>query len=328
MRPDSASFSRRQTGQGVADPRGPKRGFPRSLASRQATLFAVGAAACWGFGVVVAKASLDDGMPAAGLAVVQLAASVTALHVCGVAAGSRPERRQPPARAFWSGVLEYGASGTLFAFGVARTTAGNAALIGSAEPALIVLAAVLILKEKAGRSVIASVGLATVGLVMLIGPEIARTGAPRSGDLLVLASAVTGALYAVASRRLVATMNPLRLAAWQQTAGLAALFPLAAAVLWFDGGFGAWSPFAVTLAVLSGLLQHTAAVWLHLHALRRMSAARFSLYLGLVPVFALGASSAVLGESITAPQLAGGGLVVAAAAFASRLAAHQERDEP
>ncbi len=62
------------------------------------------------------------------------------------------------------------------------------------------------------------------------------------------------------------------------------------------------------------------AVWLHLHALKRMPAGAFSLFLALVPVFALTAAHLALGEAITPPPLAGGALILAAAIAAGRRA--------
>lgn len=109
-----------------------------------------------------------------------------------------------------------------------------------------------------------------------------------------------------------------RLAFVQQAAGLVVLAPVPAMTLAFTGGFGTLTLTTFALAVLGGLLQNTAAVWLHLEALKWMPAASFALYLGLVPVFALGAARVVLGEPITAPQLVGGALVVAAALIAAK----------
>lgn len=172
-----------------------------------AVLFALGSAACWGFGLVAAKASLDAGLAPTLLALVQLAVSVAALGIArpvvARASGGQSERTPIPLAAPLSGILEYAVTGLIFAFGIALTTAGNAALIGAAEPAVIVVLAILLLGETAGRRVVVLLTLVTVGLALLIGPDIARTGAPNAGDMLVLGSVVTGALYAILSRRLV-----------------------------------------------------------------------------------------------------------------------------
>lgn len=123
-----------------------------------AILFALGSAACWGFGLVAAKASLDAGLPPTLLALVQLAVSVAALGIArpvvARASGGQSARTPIPLAAPLSGILEYAATGLIFAFGIALTTAGNAALIGAAEPAVIVVLAILLLGETAGRLVL------------------------------------------------------------------------------------------------------------------------------------------------------------------------------
>ncbi len=290
-----------------------------------AALCALASAACWGIGIVTAKAALDGGVPPLALAAVQLGSSVAVLSAVALIAARRIVW-PGPARAgsvALSGVLEYGATYALAALGLALTTAGNAAIIGAAEPALIVVAAALILGERAGGRLLALLALVTAGLVLVVLPDLAGAGAPGGGDLLVLASAATGAVYAVLSRRLVASIEPLPLSLVQQAAGLAAVLTalgLAALAGWAPLGSAALvaTPTAVALAVLSGLLQHGAAVWLHLHALKRMPAGAFALFLALVPVFALAAAHVALGEAVTPVQLAGGALILAAAIAAGR----------
>jgi drug/metabolite transporter (DMT)-like permease len=220
--------------------------------------------------------------------------------------------------AVFSGVLEYGATYALAAFGLALTTAGNASLIGAAEPALIVLAAALILRERAGKRLLALLALVTVGLVLVVLPDLASAGLPRFGDLLVLGSAMTGAIYAVLSRRFVHSIAPLPLSLLQQASGLVAVVIgvfVAVQFGWTSLGAAA-SAAGLGWAILSGVLQHSAAVWLHLHALKGMPAGMFALFLAMVPVFALVAATFALDEQITSAQVAGGALIFAAAVLA------------
>ena len=299
----------------------------RRVAPPVAGLLALLSAACWGVGIVTAKAALEGGIPPLTLVAVQLLASVAVLSLLGLVT---PRRIVWPdlaggSRAALSGVLEYGATYALAALGLALTTAGNAALIGAAEPALIVFAAALILGERAGRRLLVLLTLVTAGLVFVVLPDLATAGLPGVGDSLILASAVTGAVYAVLSRRLVASIAPLPLSLLQQAAGLAAVLAalgLGALAGWAPLGVAALmtSPAGVTLAVVSGLLQHGAAVWLHLHALQRMPAGAFAMFLALVPVFALAAAYLALGETVTPAQLAGGVLMLVAASAAGRTA--------
>jgi drug/metabolite transporter (DMT)-like permease len=291
-----------------------------------AGVFGLLAAACWGFCTVAAKAALDGGIPPLALATVQLTASVAVFSIATLITAPRIvwPRRAHATGAALSGVLEYSVTYALAALGLALTTAGNAAIIGAAEPALIVLAAALILGEHAGRKLLMLLALVTAGLLLVVLPDLASTGAPGLGDLLIFSQAVTGAIYAVFSRRLVATIAPVPLSLIQQSTGLAALLVVIGLVAWTGwiapeweglGGF----PATLGLAVLSGLLQHVVAVWLHLHALKRMPAGTFALSLAMVPVFALAAAYAVLGEDVMLAQLLGGALILSAAISAGRI---------
>ena len=275
------------------------------------TILGVMSAAGWGFEIVASRAALDAGLDVFTLALIQLAASVGLLGGISAIAGRWPNgalvKSSVP-----SGTIEYAFTYTVFAFGVARTTAGNASIIASAEPVLIALLAALLLRERIKKQLIIVLVVIVAGLLLVTGPDLASAGRPRDGDLLVLASAATGALYAVLNRRLVADADPLPLALAQQAVGLVVLAG-AVTVLVAAGispSLVASLPSEVLwLAVLSGLLQHSAAVWLHLHAFRSLTAGHFGVVLSLVPVFALGSAYAVLGEAITLIQLAGAVLI-------------------
>jgi drug/metabolite transporter (DMT)-like permease len=221
-----------------------------------------------------------------------------------------------------SGAMEYALTSGLFAFGVAWTTAGNAAIINAAEPVLIALLAVILLREPFSTHLLLVLGCVTVGLLLVMSQDLRATGSPGAGDLIVLASALSGACYAIISARLVSQIDPLPLAAAQQAYGLAALLVLAAIAIGLDQRFAlfalgdvGWR--ALSLAVFSGLFANAAAVWLHLHALRRMPASSFAIFLGMVPVFTLAGAYLLLNETISVAQLTGGALIVAGAIGAS-----------
>lgn len=302
---------------------GHRLGWPIPFASRAAVIFALLSAVCWGFGLVAAKAALGRDVPPLTLAAVQLAASLAVLIPLATLVRDQPSWGDLARRASLSGVLEYSVTGSLFAVGVALTTAGNAALIGAAEPVMIALTAAFLLRERVGRRLLWLLAVVTAGLVLVVGPDLVSTGVPQPGDFFVLASTGTGALYAVLSRRLVADVAPLPLAIAQQAGGflvLASVLFAGVALGWIDLQVGAMiaAPTALLLAVGSGLLQNAGAVWLHLHALRRMTAGAFALFFALIPIVALAGARVFLGESVTVAQLAGGALVITAALLAAR----------
>jgi drug/metabolite transporter (DMT)-like permease len=217
-----------------------------------------------------------------------------------------------------SGAIEYALTAGLFAYGVAWTTAGNAALINATEPVIIALLAVVFLREPLSARLIGVIACVTAGLLLVMSNELRTTGSLRAGDLMVLAAALSGATYAILSRQLVSSIDPLPLAWAQQLWGLAALLLLAAIASAFDIELFSVTHAsdrsrAIASALGSGILGHAAAVWLHLHALRRMPASAFAVFLGMVPVFTFAGAYVLLDEVVSMTQFIGGALVITAA---------------
>ena len=125
---------------------------------------AVLSAACWGSATVMSKGVLEH-MPPMTLLAVQLTASITVLWLAVLVLRSRVRFDCPTPRASLSGLLEPGLACTLGIVGLALTTASSAALIGAAEPLLILLLAWLILKERIGAPTLLLAAIATLGLV-------------------------------------------------------------------------------------------------------------------------------------------------------------------
>ena len=286
------------------------------LANFSGVFSALAAAATWGLGLVAIKASLGDVEAAPGYLAVQLASSLTAL----VAAAVLTRRPILPNNGrlgftFGTGILEYALAYGLMIVGLGLTSVTNAALIGASEPILIAVMAWVILREPFDRSLRLAILVSALGLGLVVTPDIALTGMTPAaiGDLLILA----GAAYAVASRHLLHETNALTIAIAQQLAGLGALVAALAVLRVVAPGTMQLPTLSQMLsAILTGILVHGVAVWLHLHALRRMSAGMFSTYLALVPVFAIAAASLFLGEQLTILELVGSALLIAAVAGA------------
>lgn len=290
----------------------------------------VGSAACWGLGTVASKGALAS-LPPQALLAVQLAASVAALLAACAVLGLRPRTDRTGRRAAATGLLEPALAYGLGIPGLALTTAASASVIGAAEPAVVVLLAWALLREPPGRALMLAVAAAAVGvaLVALAGPAghgAAGGGAAGRllGDLLVLGGTAAAALYVVLSSRFLADVAPLPLAASQQAVGLAAVL-----VGWGGGwAVGLAAPWpgeaslgAVLLAAGSGLVQYAVAFWLYLVGLRALGPGPAALALALVPVFGVAGAALALGEPVSAAQLVGAILVVAALLGAARAAA-------
>lgn len=284
---------------------------------------AILSAACWGSATVLSKSVLTY-VPPMTLLAIQLTASISVLWVAVLVLRPRVRLDRSTRRAGLSGVLEPGLAYTFGIIGLALTTAGNAALIGAAEPLFILLLAWLVLKERFGAPILWLAAVATLGLVLVVAPDEAGW-APRGallGDALVFVGTFFAAVYVVATRRLVGTVAPLSLSALQQSAGLAWTLGVLAIALWTGlatlGLDGLALP-VLLLAAGSGIIQYALAFWLYLLALESLPANIAGFYLALIPVFGIAAAFVFLDEALTGPQWVGAALIVASVAAVSRL---------
>ena len=263
-------------------------------------------------------------VPPMTLLAIQLTASLVVLWLAVLILRFRVRLDRPTSRASLSGILEPGLSYTFGIIGLALTTASNSALIGAAEPLFIILLAWLFLKERIGPSMLGFAVLATLGIVLVIVPDAAEFCGEGSllGDALVLAGTFFAALYVIATRRLVRTMDPLPLSALQQSVGLLWTLGVLAVVLVLGLsalGLRGLSLPVLLLAAASGVIQYALAFWLYLFALRSLPANIAGFCLALIPVFGIAAAFVFLGEALTAPQWIGAAMIIVSVAAVSRL---------
>ena len=286
-------------------------------------LAAILSAACWGSATVMSKGVLAH-MPPVSLLAIQLTASITVLWLAVLGLRFRVRFDRSTRRASLSGILEPGLAYTFGIIGLALTTASNAALIGAAEPLFILFLAWLVLKERLGVPVLLLAVVATLGLVLVVVPDVGGLAEQNSliGDALILMGTFFAAVYVIATRRLVSTIAPLPLSALQQSVGLVwTLGVLAVALLAGLATLGldglSWP--VLLLAAASGIVQYALAFWLYLFALQSLPANIAGFYLTLIPVFGIAAAFVFLGEALSGPQWIGAVLIIASVGAVSRL---------
>ena len=292
-----------------------------ALARGLGMLAIVCSAACWGLATVATKGALET-LPPFFILAVQLTASVSFLWtaVCLSGASLRGVRGGGIAL---SGLLEPGLAYGVGVPGLALTSAANASVISTVEPALICAIAWLLLRDRPSRTVAAALVLAMAGvaLVTVSGAEAnwatdgsASAGGHLAGDALILLGTLFAALYVVVSSRLVGHLAPLPLAALQQSVGLAFALVLLLGV-WTLGieTLPQTLPLETLLLVAgSGIVQYALAVWLYLTGLSVLPPAVAGLFLTLIPVFGVSGAMIFLGEAVAPLQWVGGGLVILA----------------
>lgn len=246
----------------------------------------------------------------------RLAVAAPCLLAAAWLARARPGPRPALARADWLTLGVVGgamAAYQLFYFSaVTLTGVAVAALLAiCSAPILIALLAALVLGERLTAVVRLALALAVAGTALLVvGPrglgEIAgRFGA---GALLALGAGLSYAVYAVGTKRLLARVPPLPLAA--ATFGLAAV--LISPALVAAGPIRA--PLAETwpLLVYLGVVPTALAYVLFTTGLRRVPATAAGIVSLLEPLTATTLGVAVFGESLGALGLLGAALLLGA----------------
>lgn len=277
----------------------------------------VAATACWGVGTVVTKQVLGDVAPLT-LLPIQLAASCLLLAAVAVLAGTRRARSD---RFRWSlptrglaalGVLNPGLAYALGLLGLTSISASMSVLLWAAEPVLILLLAAALLREHIPAALVAALGTAVVGVLLVVYQP--GTAGDAAGVALTVSAVGACALYTVLTRRLLLDDESLPLVLAQQVAALVFAVLLATAVQLATGN--GWSignlPSATWVAAAaSGVLYYGLAFWFYLAALRQVPASVAGAFLPLIPVFGV-AAGYLVGERLAGRQWTGAAIVVLA----------------
>lgn len=287
--------------------------------SRVLLLALVAAAACWGVGTVVSKQMLAQVAPLT-LLPVQLLASCVFLAVVSRGSGHRITWSPQLRRLTALGVLNPGLSYALALLGLTAISASMSVLLWATEPVLIVLLAVVFLRERVPVALLVPIAVAFAGVLMVVyRPGAAGTTA---GVGLTVGAVAACALYTVLARRLLLDDASVSVALVQQLAalGFAVLLLLAVRVVGNPDGLADLNglpPQTWLAAAASGVLYYGLAFWLYLTALRGVPASVAGSFITLVPVFGVAAGHLV-GERLTDRQWVGAVVVVLAMTMVAR----------
>jgi probable blue pigment (indigoidine) exporter len=296
--------------------------MPQSTSYRRALLI-VSATACWGGGTVLSKQVLDRGVAPLTLLAIELAASCLLLVLGSLVLGVRPSWSPTLAKLALLGVLNPGIAYALGLLGLVTITASLSVLLWATEPVLIMLLAVLLLRERIAAATMIAVAIAMIGVLLVL----YRPGA--SGDAIGISltvGAVTAcAFYTVLSRRLLLDDSSLEVVLVQQVAALCfavALAGTAAAMeitsLGMPADLATW-----VLAAASGMVYYGFAFWFFIGGLRGVPASVAGSFFPLVPVFGI-AAGYLVGDRLSDRQWIGAAMVVVATGAAT--AYHLTRD--
>ncbi|MBI1880834.1 MAG: EamA family transporter [Chloroflexi bacterium] len=209
-----------------------------------------------------------------------------------------------------------------FIFGIARTTADNAALILATVPVWVALIGTIAGAEKvvAGGWLGVVLSLAGIALIILGGKyqtQLHLGGATLLGDGLILGATLCWSLYTLASRRMLRAYSAIAVTSFTTAVGVIPLLFLAipslAQLKWGSISMTAWGAL-----LFSGVFGITLAYFFWNFGVSRLGSARTSLYSNLTPPLALLTAWLLLDEGLTLTQVGGGLLALGGVALARR----------
>ena len=198
-----------------------------------------------------------------------------------------------------------------FFYGLKHISAGRGALVVALTPVVVALAAWFLGQERMTPLKLAGIAIAMAGCLTVIGngnPLALLHGAVGVGEWLILGCVLCWTAYTFIGRHATKTLSPLAATLWASLIGAALLGTTA----WLQGGaeIAEWSwrvwASVVFLAIGGTALAFT---WFA-DGVKRLGAARASVFVNLVPVFAVLQAAVLLGERLELPVLGGGLLVI------------------
>ena len=191
-----------------------------------------------------------------------------------------------------------------------NTSAAQAGIITSMMPLITAIAAGVILKEVITRRVIFGAVLAVAGAIWLSLTASSSESAinPLLGNTLEFLAMVCGAGYAIAARALSAKFSPLFLTAIQAFAG--ALFFLPFAIYEYNTMEMHITQSAFLWTLYLGVIVTLGGYGMFNFALGRIEASKASVYINLIPIFAVIVAYLFLGERLKFVQFLASGVIL------------------
>ncbi len=286
-----------------------------AAASTSTYLKLIGAMFMWGGTWIAGRVIAQE--VAAPLAVASLRFVLAGLVVAAFALSSGRRLPLPANLNEWSviaglaftGVFLYG---LCFFYGLKHLPAGRGALVVALNPVMVAVLAWLFGQEKMNSRKSLGILIAMAGCLTVIGngaPLALLEGSIGVGEWLILGCALSWASYTFIGRLVTQTLPPLAVTLYASLLGalflgLAALFeggiaPLEWSInVWLGMGF---------LAIFGTAMAYT---WFTA-AVHQIGVARASVFINLVPVFAVLQAAVLLDEHLGLAVLAGGLLVIA-----------------
>lgn len=275
----------------------------------------------WGISFVATRLALRDVQPIT-LIFTRFALGLALLYLLLAA------RRVPllPPRSSWAALARMGFVGIfvhqlLQSYALTMTTAVKTGWLIGIIPIWSALLAAVFLRERFGAGKAAGLALGFFGAALVVTRGRLESGLlalpSTRGDLLILASTVTWAVYTVLGHDTIRRLGSLRATAGAMLAGWVMLSP------WF-AGTGGWrelahvSPVGWAAILFLGVGCSGLAYWFWYGALERVETSRVAAFLYLEPLVTVAAAVPILGERVGWSTAIGGALVLGGVALVQR----------
>jgi drug/metabolite transporter (DMT)-like permease len=266
-----------------------------------------------GFGAmaIFAKLAYRDGVSLSTMLFLRFAIAGTLLAAWGMASGMRWPRGRDLALLVAMGAVGYVGQSFSYFSALQHASAGLVAMLLYLYPAIVMLLSALLFRRPVGLGRAAAVAAALAGTALAVGGDLYSEPV---GIALGIAAALVYSVYILVGEGVMTRVGPLPAATVVMLAAAAA-YGVAA------GSAGLAVPVSATgwaavlaIAVFSTLL----AILGFFKGLERLGAADASTLSAMEPMITVGLAALVLGEAITLPQLAGGGLILVAVIYLAR----------
>jgi drug/metabolite transporter (DMT)-like permease len=222
---------------------------------------------------------------------------------------------------FWAmaglGLVGIALNNVAFTFGVSMTSASNTALVVATAPLWGMLLGIVLGLERPKVKGLIGVGLALLGVGLIVYRGLGANGTSLAGDMLVMGAAVCWGSYAVLSLPLLRRYSPLAVAAYTMLFGGLALLPLASLDLlsmdWGAVSAGGWAAVAYS-ALLVAAFGFTS--WQR--GISRIGANRMLVYQYLITLVGVVAGVILFGEGFGIDKATGAAILLAGVYLARR----------
>jgi drug/metabolite transporter (DMT)-like permease len=260
----------------------------------------------WGLSIPLTKLALAETGPLTLTALRYLAAVPCFVFVW---AGSRVPAAGALVRMAGLGALGIGIGQVAQALGVQRASASVATIISALIPLLVVVFAVLRLRQRIRPAHVLGLLLAIAGVALVAGSgPAAAPGEGLAGDALMLLSAVSIALSYVLMAELTVIHGTAMVSAWSSLAGTVLLLPAAA---WELAVAPRWpGPVGIAVVLYLGVLVSAAGLWVWLYLLRVLPARIAAGAQYFQPLVGVAVSALLFGDVLGLPFAVGTALVL------------------